>query len=191
VKLLLHLLILVTLSGLTAAAVLSHLPPEKTVPMPASDPETPPRDLLDLLGQAAIKRSGMLEITEAELNRYLAETFQGAQAGRTGGYLAFDRVAVDIEPQGARVMLFWKNKQAHLTMASLDLTLGRTEDGKNFRVEIQRGAYGRLPVDRGFLLPVLPAFETLAAACEREITALFQMTKIDFAKDKLVLDSRF
>jgi hypothetical protein len=191
VKLLLHLLILVTLSGLTAAAVLSHLPPEKTVPMPASDPKAPPRDLLDLLGQAAIKRSGMLEITEAELNRYLAETFQGAQAGRTGGYLAFDRVAVDIEPQGARVMLFWKNKQAHLTMASLDLTLGRTEDGKNFRVEIQRGAYGRLPVDRGFLLPVLPAFETLAAACEREISALFQMTKIDFAKDKLVLDSRF
>jgi hypothetical protein len=191
VKLLLHLLILVALSGLTAAAVLSHLPPEKTVPMPASDPKTPPRDLLDLLGQAAIKRSGMLEITEAELNRYLAETFQGAQAGRTGGYLAFDRVAVDIEPKSARVMLFWKNKQAHLTMASLDLTLGRTEDGKNFRVEIQRGAYGRLPVDRGFLLPVLPAFETLAAACEREITALFQMTKIDFAKDKLVLDSRF
>jgi hypothetical protein len=191
VKLLLHLLILVTLSGLTAAAVLSHLPPEKTVPMPAGDPKAPARDLLDLLGQAAIKRSGTLEITEAEVNRYLTETFRGTQTGRTGQYLAFDRVAVDIEPQGARVMLFWKNQQAHTTMASLDLTLGRSEDGKSFRVEIQRGAYGRLPVDRGFLLPVLPAFETLAAACEREIKALFQMTKIDFAKDKLVLDSRF
>lgn len=148
------------------------------------------RDLLDVLAQAAIKRSSAIEITEEEVNRYLADTIRGAQSGRTGRYFAFERASVDFEAGSARVTLHWRGK-SHPATASLHLAILRSPDKKAFRVEIQRGAYGRLAVARGFLLPLMPAFESLAAACDPEIRALFQMTRIEIAKDKLVLDSKF
>jgi hypothetical protein len=189
VKLLHHLLVLVLLSGFMAAAILSHLPAA-----PAASPGladvTAARDLLDVLSQAAIKRSSTLEITEGELNRYLADAVRGTQGGRTGRLYAFDRASVDIEAGSARVTLHWRGK-SHPATTSLELTVLRSPDKKAFRVEIQRGAYGRLAVARGFLLPLMPAYESLASACDPEVKALFQMTKIELAKDKVVLDSKF
>lgn len=189
VKLLSHLLVLVLFSGFTAAAILSHLPPAPAG-QPAATDASATRDLLDVLSQAAIKRSSSLEISEGELNRYLAKAVRGMQGGRTGRIFAFDHASVDLEAGSARVTLHWRGK-THPATTSLDLTVLRSPDKKAFRVEIQRGAYGRLAVARGFLLPLMPAFESLSAACDPEIKALFQMTKIELAKDKLVLDSKF
>lgn len=179
---------LVVLSGCAAAALLSHLPAAHIAPVPSD--EGTARDLLDVLAQAAIKRSSVIEITEEEVNRCLTDTIRGAQSGRTGRHFAFERASVDLEAGSARVTLHWRGK-SHAVTTSLDLTVLRSPDNKAFRVEIQRGAYGRLAVARGFLLPLMPAYESLAAACDPEIKALFQMTKIEIAKDKLVLDSKF
>jgi hypothetical protein len=48
-----------------------------------------------------------------------------------------------------------------------------------------------MPVARGFLLPILPAFRSLATACDVEVKSILNMTKIQILKDKLVLDPRF
>lgn len=186
-KLLTHLFLLVCLSGLTAAAWVGHRTPDLSG-VAGADPSGPTVDISDALEQAEIKRSAPIEITEADLNRYLVATVAGVQKGRTAKVIAFEKMLIDLEPGVARVTLCWLTR-GYRTTTSLDLQVSAA--GSKHRVEIVKGAYGRLPVARGFILPVLPAYQALAAACDAELKKLFNMTKIQIAKDKLVLDPRF
>ena len=145
-------------------------------------------DIADLLGQATIKRSASIEITEADLNRYLAATLGGKQAGRSSSILDFEKVLMDLEPGVARITLCWL-VEGRRTTASLDLHLA--DKSGTHRAEIVGGAYGRMRVARGFLAPVMPAYESLARTCGPEIKSILNMTKIQIAKDKLMLDPRF
>lgn len=103
-------------------------------------------------------------------------------------WVAFDGVSIDLEPDSARLFLVWKIK-GHERTASVDLAIRR--DDEEFHVEILRGAYGHLEMPRGMMRPLYPALRSVADALDPEIRALFQMTKITIAKDKLVLDPRF
>lgn len=187
-KLLVHLVLLISLSGLTGAAIVSHQAPDLGG-VKGTEPATAPvTDIADLLGQATIKRSAPIEITEADLNHYLSATLGGKQSGRSSRMGAFEKVLVDLEPGVARITLCWLI-EGHRTTSSLDLHL--SEKSGAHHAEIVGGAYGRMPVARGFLAPVLPAYVALAAACGAEIKSILNMTKIHIAKDKLVLDPRF
>ena len=187
-KLLVQLLVLISLSGLTGAAIVGHQTPDLGGVKGADTVAAPVTDIADLLGQATIKRSAPVEITEADLNRYLAATVTAKQTGRSAGIATFEKVLVDLEPGFARITLCWLVK-GRRTTASLDLSLG--EKSGAHQVEIVAGAYGRMPVARGFLAPVIPAYEALAKTCGPEIKSILSMTKIHIAKDKLVLDPRF
>lgn len=187
-KLLVHLLVLVSLSGLTGAAIVGHLAPDLGGIMGAEPVNTPVTDIADLLGQATIKRSAPIEITEADLNRYLTATLDGKQLGRSSAIVTFEKALVDLEPGVAHITLCWL-VEGHRTTSCLDLHLG--EKSGQHHAEIVGGAYGRMPVARGFLAPVMPAYESLASACGAEIKSILNMTKIHIAKDKLVLDPRF
>lgn len=184
-KLLAHLLLLISLSGLTGAAIVGHQTPDLDA-VKVTDASV--IDIADLLGQAIIKRSAPVEITEADLNRYLAATLAGKQDGRTAGITAFEKALVDLEPGQARITLCWL-VGTHRTTTSLDLHVG-VQSGQH-QAEITSGSYGRMPVARGFLLPVMPAYQALVVACTPEIKLVLNMTKIRIAKDKLVLDPRF
>lgn len=186
-KLLTHLLLLISLSGLTGAAWVGHRMPDLSA-VAGADGSEPIADIADALEQAEIKRSAPIEITEADLNRYLAATVAGSQKGRTAASFSFEKMLIDLEPGVARITLCWLAR-GHRTSTSLDLAVSAV--GANHRIEIVKGAYGRLPVARGFLLPVLPAYRELATACDAEVKKLLSMTKIQIAKDKLVLDPRF
>ncbi len=185
-KLLLNLLLLVVLSGLTAAAVVSHQAAD--VSGIASAKDSTPVDVVDVLEQAAIKRSAPLEVSEADLNQYLAATLKGAQNGALADVTRLERALVDLEPGRARIVLCWHTSGVRTT-TTLDLTCSRK--GGDHRTEITGGAAGRLILMRGFLEPLLPSYRALATACEVEIKALLNMTRIEIAKDKLLLDPRY
>lgn len=187
-KLLVHLLVLIGLSGLTGAAIVVH----RTADLGGIKGTAPGAgtvaDLGDLLGQATIKRSVPVEITETDLNRYLAATLKGRQNGKSGDFVNFDAAFIDLEPGFARVTLCW-TIQGHRTTASIDMRAA-VASGEH-QIEIVSGAYGRMPVARGLLVPLMPAFASLAKSCAPEIKSMLSMTKINLTKDKLVLDPRY
>lgn len=187
-KLLVHLLLLIGLSGLTGAAIVAHRTAELGGIKGTAPGAGAVNDIADLLGQATIKRSAPVEISETDLNRYLAATLHGLQSGKSAELVSFDAALVDLEPGFARVTLCWMI-QGHRTTASIDLRASVKSGGHE--IEIVSGAYGRMPVARGFLAPLMPAFASLAKSCTPEIKSVLNMTKIHLAKDKLVLDPRY
>lgn len=190
-KLLVNLLVLIGLSGLTGAAIVGHQSADlrgvagADSQMPQASPVN---DLADLLGQSVIKRSAPVEVSEADLNRYLAARLAGKQKGRSAAAVVFEKVVIDLEPAAARVTLCW-TLHGHRTTTSLDLHM-EDEQGSH-RFQVTCGAYGRMAVARGFMTPVMPAYEALLKALDPETKLVLNMTKIRLAKDKLVLDPRF
>lgn len=185
----LHTALLVPLSAFAGAAWLCHRTPDlsgvKTTLQPK---ETAVQDLASVVEQTAIKQAGAMEISESELNDYLQRRLTASQTGLSAAVATFDRVIIDLEEGQARVNLCW-TVLGHATVARVDLTVLRTKG--DFTVEILKGAYGRLEVGRGLLLPLSPTLEKVVAACKPEISALFKMPNIRLAKDKLVLDPKF
>lgn len=177
---------LLFISALAGAAWVAH--------RPADLPSTPTSgngkndDMIDMLRQTAIKRAAVVEISEADINRHLATTLAGKIASMFGGWVSFDGARIDLEPEYARLFLVWR-LHGQMRTASVDLAISRDEN--NFHVELLRGAYGHLEMPRGMMRPLYPVLEAVAEALDPEIRALFQMTKITIAKDKLVLDPRF
>lgn len=187
VKFLLHLCLLVALSALAGAAWVAHRP-GTLPPLEPPRPGARQRELVDDLKQAAIKRSAVFEISEAEINRHLAKVLTARMLKQSGRLVQFERLAVELEPEKARIILVW-NLRGHLSTAEVDLQIQRRD--QVFRAEVTGGAYGHLRVPHGLLRPLNPALEKLADTLQDEIQALFQMNQIQIAQDKLVLDPRF
>ncbi|RBP35716.1 hypothetical protein DES53_12085 [Roseimicrobium gellanilyticum] len=153
----------------------------------AAKNNTPP--LMDRMEQTVWRRNSSLELSEEDVNRYLAATIAGHQVGFTGSLKPFDRVALDFEPGVARICLAWGGaNEKHSTTASLDFTVKR--EGGNFVVEVQSGAFGRLPLPRGLMSPLVPGLQSLSESLRSEIHTVFQMNQIRFEKDKVILDPR-
>lgn len=178
---------LLLLSALGGAAWVAHRPEELPVPAASMEKGKAP-DLLDDLRQASIKRAGIFEIKEAELNRYLTATVPGRLGSTIESWMKVVDVRADLEPGRGRIILVWKILGQQRT-ASVDLVVQRV--GDHFHVEMLGGALGHLRLPRGLMRPLEPALRVVAGALDPEIRALFQMTQITVAKDKLVLDSRF
>jgi hypothetical protein len=149
-----------------------------------------PLDLLQKmeLVSAPGRRNAAMELTEADVNRYLARVVAGRQVGPTAATVRFQRVALDFEPGDCRVIFSWKVAGRGATSASLEFTVKR--EGENFVVEPRQGTYGRLPVFRGMMCALMPALDSLCSALDDEIHAVFQMNQIRFEKDKVILDPR-
>jgi len=182
--------LLVSLSGLTAAAVLSHQTPSLShVKVGADATDHAPLDLVEKLGLAVVKQSAKEEIiNEADLNDYLARKLKPAARGRSARFAHFERLLIDLDDGHCTAHLCW-NVMGHIDVISVQFSIVRK--GTVFIVEIERGAYGSLPVSRGFLTPAIPAMEELVRACDPEIKAIFKLPHLRIAKDKLVLDAKF
>ena len=150
--------------------------------------EAPP-NLLDRMEQAAWRGNAALELSEADVNRYLACTLTGAQHGPSQSLARFERVILDFEPGTCRACFEWKllGGKKYAT-AAIEFTVERR--GGDFIIEPRRGAYGRLPVLRGMMCALMPALHSLCGALDSEIKTVFQMNQIRFEADKVVLDPR-
>jgi hypothetical protein len=187
VKFLFHLLLLASLSALAGAAWVAHRVP--TLPdLPQARTDGRQRDLVDDLKQASIKGAGVLEVSEADLNRQLARVLSSRMAPPLEGRVRLESVRVRLEAGRARVFLVWE-VMGWRSSAAVDLAVRRLEHV--FRVEVLSGAYGRLEVPRGLMRPLTPVLRSLAAALNPEIQALFQMNQITLAQGRLRLDPRF
>ena len=185
----LNSVLLFSLSGLTAAAILSHQTPDlHQVKVGAEATDHAPTDLVEMLGQEALKQSPHIEINEADLNDYLARRLKPSHHGHSSRLAHFDKLLLDLEEGHCTAHLCW-NVMGHTDVISVQFSVQRK--GNEFVVEIERGAYGALAVSRGFLTPAIPALQELVRACQPEITAIFKLPRMHLAKDKLVLDARF
>lgn len=186
-RFLFHLLLTATLSALTGAAWVAHRPRVIQPPQELKG-NAKPRDLVDDLKQAVIKGSGLVEISEGELNRHLARVLSARANAKLDPWVKFERLHVDLKPEVAEVTLVW-DLHGHRSTATVDLKVSRLE--KVFRVEVVGGAYGHLRVQRGLLRPLSPVLQSLSGTLHEEIQALFHMNEVRIAQDKLVLDPRF
>lgn len=186
-RLLLQTLRLLVLSALGGAAWVAHRAETLPPAAPAAE-KGKEADLLDDLRQASIKRAAVIEIKEADLNRYLAATLPGRLGSKLDGWIKLVDARIDLEPGKARFIIIWDIKGYQRT-ASVDLVIQRV--GAHYHVEMLGGALGHLRLPRGMMMPLEPALRVVAEALDPEIRALFQMTQITVAKDKMVLDSRF
>lgn len=176
-----------TLSAMSGAVWVAHRP--ALVPPPAASiGAAKPRDLVDDLKQAAIKGSGLVEISEGDVNRHLARMLSGKTGAELGNWVKFEQLHVDLQPGLAGLTLVW-DVQGHRSTATVNLKVSRLD--KVFRVEVTGGAYGRLSVPRGLLRPLAPALIELSETLHEEIQALFQMNEVRIVQDKLVLDPHF
>ena len=181
-----HTLLLLVFSALSGAVWVAHRPAD-WAPLEQPDPERkPPLDVLDQLGQSAIKRSAPFDVSEARLNAHLRDTLQ---TSATLAWFTPQPPQIELRQDGASLRLRWLLAGRHPCDLTVNLTLHR--DATRYRVEIRDGAYGRLHVPRGLLHPVRSALTRLAHALEPEINALFQMNQVRLAEDKLQLDPRF
>lgn len=189
-----NLLLTLWLAFLTAVAVEAHRPVEIEGADGLNAAKGSPTDLLDRMEQAVWRRDAPLEISETDINRYLASAVTGSQRGITSKLATFDRVAVNLrpaqknKPQSCVVWFRWFSFGIPYT-ASLEFTLKREKS--DYVVEPIHGSFGHLAVPRGTLTVLIPACRSLGSAFEEEIHALFQMNQITFAKDKVILEPRF
>ena len=191
-----NLLLTLWLAFLTAAAVECHRPVtlEGVQGLDSAKVNAPAPDLLDQMEKSVWHRSASLDISEADVNHYLAATVSGSQRGVSSPLASFDRVALHFQPaqnnqpQKCVAWFQWTSFNMPCT-ASIEFTLKREKS--NYVVEPVSGTFGRLPVFRGALAVLIPACRSLGAAFEEEIHALFQMNQITFMKNKVVLEPRF
>lgn len=184
-KFLVHSLLLVAFAALAGAAWVAHRP--AAVPQ-AGEPAKRPRDVLDELKQAAIKRSAVFEISEQELNLHLARVLESSTRPPLDRWTRFSRLAVALQPEVLEATLVWDMGGAERTV-SLRFQAARGEGA--FDVELIDGSYGRLHVPRGLLRPLQPLLTQLGMVFGEEIRALFQMNQVRVAQGRLVLDPRF
>jgi hypothetical protein len=191
IRFVINVLLVLWLGLLTAATIESHRSADwshvKGLSAPAAGKETPP-DLLLRMEQVAFRRTAAMELTEAEVNRYLTRVVSGIQHGPTAAAARFERVALDFEPGLCRVIFSWNVAGRGPASATLDFTVKR--EGENFVVEPRQGSYGRLPVPRGMMVALMPALRSLCATLEDEVRAVFEMNQIRFVQDKVILDPR-
>lgn len=185
---LLQVLRLLVISALAGAAWVAHRPQTLPAPPATAAANAKADDMLDNLRQTTIKRSAVMVISEDEVNRHLAATLTSRMKNPFGDWATFDGARMDLEENMARLFLVWKLK-GHTRTVRVDLAISR--DADNFHIELLRGAYGHLEMPRGMMRPLYPVLRAVAEALDPEIRALFQMTRITIAKDKLVLDPRF
>lgn len=185
---LLHLLLLLVLSALSGALWVAQRPADVPAPSPPAEGARRPRDVLDDLRQAGIKRSSVFEISEADLNLHLSRVLQGATLPPASRWAGFQRIAVSLQPEVLEATLLWHvlDRPRTVTLRFKVVRLDST-----FRVTLTGGSYGHLEVPRGLLRPMFPTLDRLSQALSREIQALFQMNQIRITEGRLVIDPRF
>ncbi|MBB5350556.1 hypothetical protein HNR46_000784 [Haloferula luteola] len=209
---------LVALLTLVALAALGFGVYQVFQPQDLSDLEASPtaRDLRLVLRNAS-EKAYKLELTQDEINRYLARTLKAEQVGWPGDQVKIRQVAVRLESERAEVVIvreLWGRPftlSMYVRVVQMEKPDGSVEtethlDGGPYRPELPApligGRFGRVPVPQGFLRLVLPSFKKLAEVYRspndpasggrqmpvKEIDFIEDMARIRIEEGKLVLE---
>lgn len=168
-------------SMVTAAAILTLLPPDGIPPEKKKD------DLLDVRGLTSeleddIQTSAPVKVTmtEAEINDYLQYTVKPAPSAMVGDSVGFERTFVKLEEGMIRITAEGKVFN-HPIYSTIYYRLGIK--GDKLDATVQGGNFGRLRIHPNLMVNIAPVFGNLWAALKRDKRALDHCQSIEVHAD--------
>ena len=156
----------------------------------------PNRDMEAVL-QNSLDRGYPVTLTEEQLNGWISQTLDMKQEGLLKDYVTLEGVCVRLEDSHAEVIMERKVLGRTFTVSmflGVDAKTGMLQrDGgpyhEDFPKPLRGGRFGRLVVPQGFLLLVMPAYEQLAAAFEKEVElGLGRMAQVKLEGEVLTME---
>jgi hypothetical protein len=205
---LLGLLVVAVIVGLGAAIYHITLPQDLSdiggySPSPTT-PASPPRDMRAVLSKA-IEGDYSVQLSETELNHWLARELEMKQGGELAEWVTLKRVWVRLREDVAEVIIE-RDVAGYPLTTSMFLQVEQTETAKGISTRIhlhgggfhemvpipaRGGRFGQLTVPQGFLIMVMPDFRKIAEIFETEIDLGFQrMSRIRIEDKRLTLDPK-
>lgn len=205
VKTIIGLISVLSLSAMAAHVVLSWMP--RSVPA-VEVKEAEPVDLKARL-EKSVKEEYPIEITEAELNQYLAEKLLLTQSPIVDDYVKIDGVSVELskdlidvtiertfdypnnlQEDGSKKLSFMPLAQT-VTM-QLKVSSEATADGAvKTVVEFPGGHFGQAPAPGMLVTLVKPSFDVIAEFFKEELDLAYnQMTYVSVDEGVIKLDPR-
>jgi len=152
------------------------------------DPLLEKKDVRNLLAEGQkimVERKQALEISEAEVNKYLNVRLQGDQKGIMSSLVKFKGAYFDFSPDLAEVIIERELLGMPITMTS------RIRPEKFQRQVIYRNAgwsIGKIDFTSRNIKPIIDMFVRMRIACKEEYDVLLQMNGVRFEQDKVILD---
>lgn len=202
------LLVFGVIVGLGAAIYFITLPQDLSdigghSPSPTA-PASPPRDMKAVLTKA-IEGDYSVQLSETELNHWLARELELKQGGELAEWVTLKRVCVRLR-EGVAEVIIERDVAGYPLTTSMFLQVEQTETAKGLSTQIhlhgggfheivpvptRGGRFGQLTVPQGFLIMVMPDFRKIAGLFETEIDLGFQsMSRIRIEDKRLMLDPR-
>lgn len=201
---LLFLVLLIAAGGFASAIYFITRPQDYSDVVVAASKPLPERDLKTVL-KNSIDRGYAVTLSEAEINQWLGRVLEPKQGGSLSESVTLNRVWVRLEKDQAEVIMSRTVWGKPFTV-SMYLQVERMEDVQGSYTEVRPhgeayhpdfpkllkgGRFGQLEVPQGFLILVLPAYETLANRFSEEIELAFkEMSRIRIEEGQITLDPR-
>ncbi len=160
------------------------------------------RDLHEVL-KNAVDRRYQVTLSEAEINRWLADTIEIEQKGLLADHVKMSAVCIRLK-EGVAEVIIERTVFGQRTTQSMFIQFKQTQGATGLRTEVllhdgpfhavvpylrRGGQYGRLVVPQGYIYLVQPAYTELANVCRDEIRLAFEeMAGISIEEDRLVLN---
>ena len=167
-------------------------------------PASPPRDIQMVL-EKSIEGDYSVQISETELNQWLARELKLKQGGELAQWVTLKRVCVRLR-EGVAELIIERDIAGHALTTSMFLQVEQTETAKGISTEIhlhgggfhemaaipaRGGRFGQLTIPQGFLILVMPDFKKIADLFGTEIDLGFQrMARIKIKDKRLMLDPK-
>jgi len=153
----------------------------------------------------AIEGDYSVQLSETELNHWLARELELKQGGELAEWVTLKRVCVRLR-EGVAEVIIERDVAGYPLTTSMFLQVEQTETAKGLSTQIhlhgggfheivpvptRGGRFGQLTVPQGFLIMVMPDFRKIAGLFETEIDLGFQsMSRIRIEDKRLMLDPR-
>jgi hypothetical protein len=200
------LFVLALIAGLGAALYYVSLPQDLSdiggATPSLTKPASPPRDMRAVLSKS-IEGAYSVQISETELNQWLARELKLKQGGELAQWVTLKRVCVRLR-EGVAEVIIERDIAGHPLTISMFLQVEQTETATGISTRIhlhgggfhemvpipsRGGRFGQLTVPQGFLIMVMPDFRKIAELFETEIDLGFQrMARIKIEDKRLMLD---
>ncbi len=171
---------------------------------PLTIPASPPRDMRVVLTKS-IEGDYSIQISETELNQWLARELRLKQGGELAQWVTLKRVCVRLR-EGVAEVIIERDIAGYPLTTSMFLQVEQTESATGISTQIhlhgngfhemvpiptRGGRFGQLTVPQGFLLMVMPDFQKIAALFGPEIELGFRrMARIKIENKRLTLDPK-
>ena len=153
-------------------------------PLPM-EKETAGKNWLPEMQDTILNPQATVEMTEEELNRYVAQRLRGTQTGAFGGLVRYAGTYVDLKPGIAEVYIERKIFGRPLTM-SVEVKREATANGRE-TWKIGGGSIGKIRMGELSFGPVIKPFLRMARSAVHDMDVMQKVRNIEFTEGKMIL----